>query len=332
MVHDIIPFAKFSSLSSFHSLYAFKDLFPGTKVGHTGVLDSFADGLMVGLIGKATKLSAYFTDCNKTYLAHFIFGCETNTLDCIGTLTATSPLPHKDKVFAAIKNFVGEQEQVPPQYSGVQVAGKRAYQFAHAGKNITLPARRITVYAIEVLQCSYDGECVKSISLKIRCSKGTYIRALCRDIAHAAQACAFVAALRRTELAGFQLSQCLWAERLPDFFEQCSAVEKKFVASGLPVVQTKAEAAKLSRSEYERYAVNFSPERAQAIGMPVLYLHEAYEKAFKLGQKIERTWFMQNDTLKNLSDARNPYAVFCHDEFLGLLRMNGNRIQYGFVF
>lgn len=352
----IIPFAKPSGITSFNSLKAFKSLHKKTKVGHSGTLDSFADGLMLGLIDKGTKLSFYFTNCDKTYLAQFVFGIETNTLDSVGTVADRRELPKREKLFSVIKSFVGKQKQVPPNYSRVQLGGNRAYQMALSGNEIKLNPRDIEVYSIKVLDYTTQGDFVKTLSLEIHCSKGTYIRALCRDIARAADSCAFVGTLRRCQIGTFTLKDCLWNDRLPDFKEQCLLIEKKLEVSEPPLYEDKKTLPSLELSEYQAYAKKFSPHIAKSLGLGLLYLRSEFVEAFKRGQKISLDYFEQNydvemflgknknapeQNLKkecesieedSLASFKKAYAVFCNDDFLGLVSFEKNHIKYNFVF
>lgn len=154
----IIPFAKPSGITSFTSLWQVKHLLGTKKVGHTGTLDSFADGLLVLLSGKLTKLVPYITDFDKTYRVLFYFGKETDTLDPEGTVIAEKPLPVYADFVAAIRELTGTVEQVPPVYSAVKQAGERLSDRIRRGEAITAPPRTVTIYSIDIEEIFYPPQ------------------------------------------------------------------------------------------------------------------------------------------------------------------------------
>lgn len=327
----IIPFVKHSDITSFNSLKPFKLLHKKTKIGHTGTLDSFADGLMIGLIGKGTKLSSYFTNCDKTYLACFVFGYETNTLDRLGSVVLKKELPKFDKVFPAIESFIGESFQTPPLYSRVSVDGKRAYKVAQAGKDLKIDAKKIKMYSIDVLDYQKQGDNLKTITLKIRCSKGTYIRAFCRDLAYSLNSCAYVLALRRTELANFKIKDCLWQNKLLDFNLQILNLKENFQNLEPPIKLKNSKTFDLTPLEYDAYAIKFTNQIAKHINLTTLELNPRFKKSFTLGQKIKKTWFKGIELFEEQLE-KKPLAVFCETNFLGLINFTKNQFIYSFVF
>ena len=148
---DIILFDKEEGITSFSSLYSIKRNYPRkTKIGHAGTLDKFASGLMIVLVGSATKLNPVFSSFDKSYIATIKFGEETDTLDPEGRIIKTSSLPAEDEVDTALKKIRGESMQTPPVYSAVHVDGKRAYREARKNHEIEMPQRRICVYDAEI--------------------------------------------------------------------------------------------------------------------------------------------------------------------------------------
>ena len=191
---------KEPGMTSFRSLSSVKKENRGQKVGHAGTLDSFASGLMIVLIGGATKLTPIFSSFDKEYIAEITFGKETDTLDPEGTVIAEAPVPSREVLEAVIPLFMGKQKQVPPVYSAVHVDGKRAYREARSGKDIEMPERDIEITALELL--SYEnGKAVIRTSV----SKGTYIRSLARDIAKRASSRGYLTALRRLRIGPWSL-------------------------------------------------------------------------------------------------------------------------------
>ena len=149
------------------------------RVGHAGTLDPMATGVLVVLLGKATKLSNTFTGDDKEYVAKIFFGKKTDTQDSQGRVIEEKNIGSIDieNVKKALDNFKGEIEQVPPMVSAIKHRGKRLYQLARAGKTVNREPRRITISSIEMLDFRFP-----ELTFKVRCSKGTYVRTLCEDI------------------------------------------------------------------------------------------------------------------------------------------------------
>lgn len=180
------------------------------KIGHGGTLDPFATGLLVVLLGKATKLSSLFLDGEKSYSGVIRLGIGTDTEDITGTEIArdadigtrfpeTSWLETGEKVCAA---FLGEIEQTPPIYSALKVQGKRSYELARQGVAVEHKPRRVQIFE---LQIAFRNP--KELTFYVRCSKGTYIRSLARDIGKFLGTCACLESLRRESSSGFQLQE-----------------------------------------------------------------------------------------------------------------------------
>jgi tRNA pseudouridine55 synthase len=189
--------------------------YPRLKVGHGGTLDPLASGVLPIAIGESTKLCGRMLDADKVYEFTIRFGEETDTLDAEGEATAVSDRrPTVGHVEAVLTRFTGEIEQVPPAYSALKVEGKRAYDLARAGAEVELPARRVTVHAL-ALQSSPSGEdLVDQVTLLARVSKGTYIRALARDLAHALGTVGHVVMLRRTKAGPFTLDRAISLDKM----------------------------------------------------------------------------------------------------------------------
>ncbi len=208
----IVLLAKQSGQTSFSSLFSVKRALNTMKVGHTGTLDSFADGLLVVLAGKLTRLVPHITNFDKTYLALVEFGSETDTLDPTGKIIKTAEIPLEENVKSVLPSFIGEIEQIPPMYSALHVDGKRLSDLARSGKSVEIKPRKITVYSINLIDF-YE----KYALIEVSCSKGTYIRSLARDIAYACKSAGHLRALRRTRVGPFSLKDAVGAENLGDF-------------------------------------------------------------------------------------------------------------------
>ena len=195
---------KNPGISSFESLRPIKKALKTPKVCHTGTLDSFAQGLLIVLTGRAVKLSSLFTGCDKQYQAVVRFGEETDTLDPEGKITDSAPLPKREALEAALPAFTGEILQAPPSYSAIHINGKRAYELARAGIEVTMKKRPVTVFRLSLL--SWDPP---HAELEVHCSSGTYIRSLVRDLALAAGSRAHLRFLKRTRVGNFSLDKAL---------------------------------------------------------------------------------------------------------------------------
>ena len=150
----VMLFAKAPGRTSFSSLSTIKKALGTSKVGHTGTLDSFADGLLVVLVGSLTRLVPHITGFDKDYLALVEFGSETDTLDPTGSVIKTAPLPTEEAVRAVLPRFLGDIMQVPPVYSALHVEGKRASDAVRRGEEVSLPARPVHIYSLSLLEAN----------------------------------------------------------------------------------------------------------------------------------------------------------------------------------
>lgn len=197
-VNGVVLLDKEPGRTSFQALYPVKRLY-GNAVGHTGTLDQFAEGLLVVLVGKFTKFNPLFTAFDKVYEADFTFGEETSTLDPEGEVVLSGPIPSHSPGDLASR-WTGDLLQVPPEYSAIHVDGRRASDRVRDGQAVTLPPRPVTVYSLEVL-----GWAPPVLSVRIHCSKGTYVRSIARDWGRAVGCGAHVTRLRRTRVGPFGL-------------------------------------------------------------------------------------------------------------------------------
>jgi len=185
---------------------------PKTKVGHGGTLDPLATGVLPIALGEATKLAGRMLDATKAYDFSIRFGEETDTLDAEGTIIATSEvIPTRDEVESVLPRFTGPIEQVPPAYSALKVEGKRAYDLARAGEEVSLKTRHVTIHALDLVEI---GKSEATLSATV--SKGTYIRSLARDIARALGTVGHVTMLRRTKAGPFSLKQAISLDKLAE--------------------------------------------------------------------------------------------------------------------
>lgn len=176
------------------------------KVGHAGTLDPLATGVMIVCTGRATKRIEELQAGVKEYVATIALGATTPSFDLETEIDATYPTDHIDKTMVenVLRSFVGRIEQVPPSYSACKVDGKRAYSMARKGKEVALKPKVLVIDEIELLDYKPD-----EITIRVVCSKGTYIRALARDIGNALGSGAHLTALRRTRVGNVSIGDCL---------------------------------------------------------------------------------------------------------------------------
>ena len=198
---------KPSGITSFRVLNGLKKKLGSGKVGHTGTLDKFAEGLMLVLTGKMTKLAPFFSNMDKEYVATFKFGEETETLDPEGKITGIADIPGIETIKKNIPAFIGKIMQQPPDYSAIHINGQRAYKLAINGKKPELPKRPVIIYNYTIE--NWDPP---FLSVKIKCSKGTYIRSLARDLGIACNSRAYVSNLKRTEVGNWYLKDSVLAD------------------------------------------------------------------------------------------------------------------------
>jgi tRNA pseudouridine55 synthase len=187
------------------------------KVGHAGTLDPLATGVLILCTGKATKKIDEFQAHTKEYEATICLGATTPSFDLENEIDATYPTEHIDQkqVVKILQQFVGCIEQVPPAFSACKINGDRAYDLARKGKDVQLKPKTLIIDEIELLECN-----LPIIRIRVVCSKGTYIRALARDIGVALESGAHLTALRRTRIGEFRVENCLSIESFPDWLTQ----------------------------------------------------------------------------------------------------------------
>jgi len=186
------------------------------KVGHGGTLDPLASGVLPIAVGEATKLAGRMLDSDKVYTFTIAFGEQTDTLDTEGAVTATSAVrPTAQALAAALPDFTGTIDQMPPAYSALKVDGKRAYDLARAGEEVTLATRRITIHALDI-ESAPAADPLESATLVAYVSKGTYIRSLARDIAAALGTVGHVTMLRRLKAGPFTLDGAISLDKLAE--------------------------------------------------------------------------------------------------------------------
>jgi tRNA pseudouridine55 synthase len=279
-------------VTSFDALYPVKKALSTGKVGHTGTLDKFAEGLLVVLCKRALKLSPFILHADKRYEARVFFGSETDTLDPEGRVIACAPLPTRAAVEAALEQFRGKTMQKPPVYSALHIGGKRASALARGGAAPEMTPREITIYELSLVEWTPP-----EALLAVHCAAGVYIRALARDIALAASSRAHLSALRRTQVGPFSL--CAAVSPAASFDEICGALRP------------------LDRSFFKLWEI------------AVVEAEDALHAALLQGKPLDAL-FPEN-ALGAMEGAQRA-AVFCGGRFTALLvRSAARRWKYGFV-
>ena len=200
-------------LTSTHAVSRVRRLFDAQKAGHAGTLDPLATGILPIALGEATKTVPFLVDADKSYRFTIAWGRTTATYDREGETIASSDVrPTPEQVAAVLPRFIGEIDQIPPAYSAIKVDGERAYDLARAGQAVELASRKVDVFDARVVDAPDEDH----ITLEVDCGKGTYVRALVRDIAETLGACGHVSALRRTRVGGFTEENAVTLELLED--------------------------------------------------------------------------------------------------------------------
>ncbi|CAD7837618.1 tRNA pseudouridine(55) synthase [Olavius algarvensis spirochete endosymbiont] len=196
-------------ISSFMALDNLKRTLGTAKVGHAGTLDPFATGLLVVLSGKLTKAAYLFSRMDKDYESVIRFGVETNTLDVEGKVVAEAPVPDFHTIKRIVDNYTGNIIQTPPAFSAVKINGDRSYRLAREGLEVDIPKRSIRIYSFRIIKWTPPN-----LRVHIRCSSGTYVRSLSRDIGIACDSRAFCYSLRRLSIGPFSVRDAMEPDRI----------------------------------------------------------------------------------------------------------------------
>ena len=200
------------------------------KVGHTGTLDPNATGVLPLLVGKGTKLSYYLIEHDKEYVVTLQLGSKTDTADCEGNVIEEKDVDEesliKDNIEKVLASFLGKQQQVPPMYSAIKVNGKKLYEYARKNETIEIKPREIEIYKINLIDILKEE---KQIIFKVKCSKGTYIRSLCEDIAKKLNTVGYMKELQRTIVGNFNIENSITIEELEYNKDNEEFMKKHFI-------------------------------------------------------------------------------------------------------
>lgn len=220
-LNGIIVINKPKNYTSHDVVAKVKKLLNIKKVGHTGTLDPNATGVLPLLLNSGTKLSKYLIEHDKEYEVTLKLGIRTDTLDGEGKVLEKKEVDRKmlentKQIEKVLNLFTGKQTQVPPMYSAIKVKGKKLYEYARSGENVEVQPRQIEIYNIELQKVDIKRQ---EIEFKVQCSKGTYIRTLCEDIATKLGTIGYMKELNRTKVGKFGLEEAITIEKLEEYIE-----------------------------------------------------------------------------------------------------------------
>lgn len=234
MANGIIIIDKPAGWTSQDVAAKLRGVFHEKRIGHGGTLDPMATGVLPIFVGRATRGVEFFEHAEKEYVAGLRLGVVTNTQDITGeTETQRKVMVTKEQLLAVLERFKGKQEQIPPMYSAVKIGGKKLYEMARQGKTVERKPRSIEIFELELL----EGSGAEYL-IRVRCSKGTYIRTLCHDIGQALGCGACMSSLRRTQAGCYDLRQAVTMEEVVNGKQELLPVDSLF--AHLPAVTTNA--------------------------------------------------------------------------------------------
>jgi tRNA pseudouridine55 synthase len=255
-VHGWVVLDKPISMTSTHAVAVIKGLLSAKRAGHAGTLDPLASGCLPIALGEATKTVPFVVDGRKTYIFTVRWGEERDTDDAEGRIVNTSDSrPEAAAIQALLPRFVGTIEQVPPRFSAVKIDGERAYDLAREGETVEIAPRAATIYRLDLVETPDPDHVV----LAAECGKGTYVRALARDLGRALGAFGHVSALRRSRVSPFMERDMISLERFESLCHRAAAGERNLADLLLPVetalddipalAVSQADAARLNRGQ-----------------------------------------------------------------------------------
>ena len=270
-MHGFINIHKPPGLTSFDVIRQLKKKLPRrSKLGHLGTLDPMAEGVLPVAAGNATRLIKYIEDDNKEYIGSGILGATSDTQDAWGNITYTKEITsvQQQVLQQVLKQFTGVIWQIPPMYSAVHHQGQRLYELARQGMEVERKPRQITIEDIELLGIDYTGN-LPEITLKIKCSKGTYIRTLIHDIGQSLGTGAYLSSLVRTRAGVFQLQE---AVALQEIMEAADVTEH-LLPEDYPLMHIAAYALSPEKALHIKQGRSIKCEEFTENKMVRLYLH-----------------------------------------------------------
>lgn len=243
-----------------------KRILNARKVGHTGTLDPNATGVLPLLINDGTKLSKYLIEHDKEYEVTLKLGIKTDTADIEGKVIEEKNVENItiEKIQKVLKEFVGKQEQIPPMYSAIKVNGKKLYDYARNGETVKIEPRKIEIYSIDFI--NFDN-INNEITFKVACSKGTYIRSLCENIANKLNTIGYMKELNRTKVGKFEIEDAITIEELEN--GQKNIITMQELLKDLPKIQ-------LNENELEKFLNGVKIHKNKQDGIYNIYVEDKY--------------------------------------------------------
>lgn len=244
-----------------------------TKVGHTGTLDPNATGVLPLLLGNATKISKYLINHDKEYEAVIKLGAKTTTADVEGKIIEEKEVNKeklkKENIEEVLKSFIGKQQQIPPIYSAIKVNGKKLYEYARQGKEVEIKARNIEIYDLKLLKIDSKND---ELTINVKCSKGTYIRSLCEDIAVKLETIGYMKELNRIQVGEFNIKDSVTIEEFK------ANIENKDYSNiiGIEEIFKEIPEITIKQREYEKYLNGVKIDTDNMDGIYRIYLDNKF--------------------------------------------------------
>lgn len=244
-----------------------------TKVGHTGTLDPNATGVLPLLLGNATKISKYLINHDKEYEAVIKLGAKTTTADVEGKIIEEKEVNKeklkKESIEEVLKSFIGKQQQIPPIYSAIKVNGKKLYEYARQGKEVEIKARNIEIYDLKLLKIDSKND---ELTINVKCSKGTYIRSLCEDIAVKLETLGYMKELNRIQVGEFNIKDSVTIEEFK------ANIENKDYSNiiGIEKIFKEIPEIIIKQREYEKYLNGVKIDTDNMDGIYRIYLDNKF--------------------------------------------------------
>lgn len=292
MYNGVLNIYKEKGFTSHDVVAKMRGILQQKKIGHTGTLDPDAVGVLPVCLGNATRLADMLTDRDKEYEAVMRLGVKTDTQDLSGTVLEEKPVAVSEaEVETAIQSFAGGYEQVPPMYSALKVNGKRLYELAREGREVERRPRSVALYRIEILSMQ-----LPEVSIRVSCSKGTYIRTLCHDIGEKLGCGAVMSSLKRTKSGCFTLDTAITLSELERLRDEKN-VEKVLIP------------------------VDAMFDELAQVHVPDIYIKAVQNgNLFSLHQIMERRMFGPNEEVRVYDGTGRFYGIYTFDREEGVFK------------
>lgn len=319
----IVIVYKEKGYTSHDVVYKVKKLF-NEKVGHTGTLDPLAEGVLPVLVGKGTLTSKYLINHDKKYIATIQLGKKTDTADEEGNVIEELPVDEKnfdsENINKVLHSFLGIQDQTPPIYSAIKINGKKLYEYARKGEKIKIQPRKIEIYDINLIDYSLPK---KQIIFEVYCGKGTYIRALCENIAESFGTCGYMKSLERTQVGSFSLDDCVTIDELEKNIDNVDFLNKKIIS--IEKLFSKNESIHLNNNELKLFL--------NGVKLPICKLKISGMNQNSLDESNLEKSNLKIINSKNVDMKDICYAcrIYNNGKFIGIGDINNNFLKRNIV-